>query len=98
MRFQNWLDNKYIGISEKNETPVDIPSDIENIINKLNRFLPTKNKKYKFSLVSENEFRSPSDVIKINKVKLNKMIQKWYEANEELENIKEKHKKGLHSI
>lgn len=95
MRLQNWLDDKYIGITSKSNEESEIPDNIKELLNKLNRYIPNTDKTHKFGLISEKEFNSPSDTIKMPKVKLNKIVQKWLLANEELENLKNYYKENL---
>ncbi len=94
MRFQNWLDDKYIGITDK-DTNIEVPDKIKELLERLNRYIPSTDKSHKFALIPEKEFISPSDTIKIPKIKLNKIVKKWLLANEELENIKEQYSKDL---
>lgn len=94
MRFQDWLDNKYITISEKKkrETEMLKNKEINNLLERINKEI----ERYGYIFDISEKYKSPSTVLKIDKKKLDKIVQKWLLANEELEEIKIKYKNGLH--
>ncbi len=93
MRLQNYLQDKYIGIKEKTESNTEEYSDKINILlKKLNIILERNHntKKYVFDIVSDDEFKSPSEIIKpSSRKKFENVIKEWMLANEKLEVLKE---------
>lgn len=99
MRLKNKLENKYIGIIEKHEKPsIEHPESIKPILERLNALLERSegNKKFSFDVVSNEEFKSPSEVLqKENKKKFEKIIQEWMMLCEKFEDIKNN---SLHNL
>lgn len=95
MRFNNYLNNSYIGIVNKKEKNRQEPKKdrkTNNLLKELNDylFLHTKYKDLKFDIV--NNYSSPSEIIQdIDEQKLEKLTRKWMKISEKFEEIKESH-------
>ena len=100
MRLKNYLNNQYIGLVEKKNSPsksLEKNEEVEKLLSELNRILHTvgKGKGYEFSLVGYKNMKSPSDVIETKEIrKLESLVRKWMVFNEKLEDIKESYLYG----
>lgn len=102
MRFQNYLNDSYIGIVEKNqEADIQIKKDrkVNNLLKELNNYLllHTNYETMRFDIV--NEFHSPSEKLEnIDNKKLEKLTRKWMKLSEQFEELKDNYKKSLQDI
>lgn len=98
MRLKQYMDDMYIGITDKSyPSYTNENKDIEVLLKDLNRLLEMSGEKNKkFDLVSRKQLKSPSEELSVkNERKLETLVRKWMKVNEQLEELKEFHKKGL---
>lgn len=102
MRLQNYFNDSYIGIVDKNqESPQELKKDkkINNLLKELNNYLSlhTKKKDVKFGITYD--YHSPTEVINdIDERKLEKLTRKWMKLSEEFDEIKENYKNSLQNL
>lgn len=97
MRLKSYLTDKYIGLTDrKDKNQPNQPPEIEKILKELNTIFGRyyKKKDLKFGIIEE--YKSPTEVLKIDENKIEKITRRWMKASEIFEEIKEEYIRSLH--